>query len=162
MVKDPQVKAEGAEPGVGEPGQPDKLPTNSVIIPPSRTRLSVTAKCRSPAPGGAGASWWPGGGAEPACTIIGLGCSCGQLDPAASDSTDVLAEERRRPKWRYTPLKASGGWRGFDDLVSSATLRSFPDNLPQAREAQRRSRVVASFGHGTQRVEIRKVRGSPL
>jgi hypothetical protein len=54
------------------------------------------------------------------------------------------------------------GWREFDYLVSTATLRSFPDNLPQAREAQRRSRVVASFGRGAQRVEIRKVRGSPL
>jgi hypothetical protein len=54
------------------------------------------------------------------------------------------------------------GWREFDYLVSTATLRSFPDSLPQAREAQRRSRVVASFGRGTQRVEIRKVQGSPL
>jgi hypothetical protein len=54
------------------------------------------------------------------------------------------------------------GWREFDYLISTATLRSFPDSLPQAREAQRRSRVVASFGRGTQRVEIRKVQGSPL
>jgi Dolichyl-phosphate-mannose-protein mannosyltransferase len=54
------------------------------------------------------------------------------------------------------------GWREFDYLVSTATLRSFPDSLPQAREAQRRSRVVASFGHGSQRIEIRKVQGSPL
>jgi Dolichyl-phosphate-mannose-protein mannosyltransferase len=54
------------------------------------------------------------------------------------------------------------GWREFDYLVSTATLRSFPDSLPQAREAQRRSKVVASFGRGSQRVEIRKVRDSPL
>jgi hypothetical protein len=54
------------------------------------------------------------------------------------------------------------GWREFDYLVSTATLRSFPDNLPQARQAQRRSKVVVTFGHGTQRVEIRKVQGSPL
>jgi hypothetical protein len=54
------------------------------------------------------------------------------------------------------------GWREFDYLVSSETLRSFPDSLPQARETLRRSRVVASFGRGTQRVEIRKVQGSPL
>jgi hypothetical protein len=54
------------------------------------------------------------------------------------------------------------GWREFDYLISTATLRSFPDSLPQAREAQRRSRVVASFGRGAQRVEIRKVQGSPL
>jgi hypothetical protein len=54
------------------------------------------------------------------------------------------------------------GWREFDYLVSTATLRSFPDSLPQARETLRRSRVVASFGRGTQRVEIRKVQDSPL
>jgi hypothetical protein len=54
------------------------------------------------------------------------------------------------------------GWRDFDYLVSTATLRSFPDSLPQAREAQRRSTVVATFGRGTQRVEIRKVQGSPM
>lgn len=44
------------------------------------------------------------------------------------------------------------GWREFDYLVSTATLRSLPDSLPEAREAQRRSRVVASFGRGSQRV----------
>jgi hypothetical protein len=54
------------------------------------------------------------------------------------------------------------GWREFDYLVSTATLRSFPDNLPQAHEAQRRSSVVTSFGHGSQRVEIRKVQGLPM
>jgi Dolichyl-phosphate-mannose-protein mannosyltransferase len=54
------------------------------------------------------------------------------------------------------------GWREFDYLVSTATLRSFPDNLPEAREAQRRSKVVVTFGHGAQRVEIRKVQGSPM
>ena len=54
------------------------------------------------------------------------------------------------------------GWREFDYLVSTATLRSFPDGLPQAREAQRHSSVVATFGRGAQRVEIRKVQGSPL
>jgi hypothetical protein len=54
------------------------------------------------------------------------------------------------------------GWREFDYLVSTVALRSFPESLPQAHEAQRRSKVVASFGRGTERVEIRKVQGSPL
>jgi hypothetical protein len=53
------------------------------------------------------------------------------------------------------------GWREFDYLVSTATLRSFTDTLPQAREAQRRSRVVASFGRGTQRDEAAKSRAHP-
>jgi hypothetical protein len=54
------------------------------------------------------------------------------------------------------------GWRDFDYLVSTATLRSFPDSLPQVAETQRHSQVVATFGRGTQRVEIRKVQGSAV
>jgi hypothetical protein len=54
------------------------------------------------------------------------------------------------------------GWREFDYLVSTGTLRNFPDSLPQVREALRRSKAVAGFGHGTERVEIRKLQGSPL
>jgi hypothetical protein len=53
------------------------------------------------------------------------------------------------------------GWRDFDYVVSAATLRAFPDRLPQVSEAVRHSRVVAYFGHGADRVEIRKIRGSP-
>jgi hypothetical protein len=54
------------------------------------------------------------------------------------------------------------GWREFDYLISTATLRSFPDDLPQVAETQRHSRVVASFGRGIERVEIRKIQGSPV
>jgi hypothetical protein len=54
------------------------------------------------------------------------------------------------------------GWRDFDYLVATATLRSFPDDLPQVAETQRHSRVVATFGRGTERVEIRKIQGSPV
>jgi hypothetical protein len=54
------------------------------------------------------------------------------------------------------------GWRDFDYVVSAATLHAFPDRLPQVAEAVRHSRVVASFGHGAERVEIRKVQGSQV
>jgi hypothetical protein len=54
------------------------------------------------------------------------------------------------------------GWRDFDYVVSAATLRAFPDRLPQVAEAVRHSRPVASFGHGAERVEIRKIQGSPV
>jgi hypothetical protein len=54
------------------------------------------------------------------------------------------------------------GWRDFDYVVSAATLRAFPDRLPQVAEAVRHSRPVASFGHGYERVEIRKIQGSPV
>jgi hypothetical protein len=35
--------------------------------------------------------------------LIGLACSCRQLIPQHPDSTDVLAEKRRRPNRRYIP-----------------------------------------------------------
>jgi hypothetical protein len=54
------------------------------------------------------------------------------------------------------------GWREFDYLVSTATLRSFPGDLPRVAETQRHSRVMATFGRGIERVEIRKVQGSPV
>jgi hypothetical protein len=54
------------------------------------------------------------------------------------------------------------GWREFDYVVSAATLRRFPDSLPQVAEALRHSHVVATFGRGAERVEIRKVEGSPV
>jgi hypothetical protein len=55
-----------------------------------------------------------------------------------------------------------GGWREFDYVVSTATVRGFPEHLPQVAEALRHSQVAASFGRGSGRVEVRKVRGSPV
>jgi hypothetical protein len=54
------------------------------------------------------------------------------------------------------------GWRDFDYVVSASTLRAFPDRLPEVSQAVRNSRPVASFGSGSERVEIRKIEGSPL
>jgi Dolichyl-phosphate-mannose-protein mannosyltransferase len=54
------------------------------------------------------------------------------------------------------------GWREFDYVVSASTLRRTPDNLPQVADALRHSTVVTTFGHGSERVEIRKVEGSPV
>ncbi|HZD00039.1 MAG TPA: glycosyltransferase family 39 protein [Actinomycetes bacterium] len=54
------------------------------------------------------------------------------------------------------------GWRDFDYLVSAVTLRRIPDSLPQVAKAMRHSRTVAAFGRGDERVEIRKVQGSPV
>jgi hypothetical protein len=54
------------------------------------------------------------------------------------------------------------GWREFDYVVSTATVRGFPEHLPQVAEALRHSEVVATFGRGPGRVEIRKVQGSPV
>jgi hypothetical protein len=49
------------------------------------------------------------------------------------------------------------GWRDFHFVMSTASLRGFPDSLPQVAQALRNSRVVATFGRGSERVEIRRV-----
>jgi hypothetical protein len=54
------------------------------------------------------------------------------------------------------------GWREFDYLVATPTMRGFPERLPQVGEALRHSEVAATFGSGTGRVEVRKVQGSPV
>ena len=54
------------------------------------------------------------------------------------------------------------GWHEFDYVVSASTLRRTPDSLPQVADALRHSTVVTTFGHGSERVEIRKVQGSPV
>jgi hypothetical protein len=54
------------------------------------------------------------------------------------------------------------GWREFDYLVATPTMRGFPEHLPQVAEALRHSEVAATFGSGTGRVEVRKVQGSPV
>jgi len=54
------------------------------------------------------------------------------------------------------------GWREFDYLVATPTMRGFPEHLPQVAEAMRHSEVAATFGSGTGRVEVRKVQGSPV
>jgi Dolichyl-phosphate-mannose-protein mannosyltransferase len=54
------------------------------------------------------------------------------------------------------------GWREFDYVVSTPTLRGFPESLPRVAETLRHSKVAATFGRGSQRVEIRIVQGSPV
>jgi Dolichyl-phosphate-mannose-protein mannosyltransferase len=50
-----------------------------------------------------------------------------------------------------------GGWRDFDYVVSSEYVRSTIKLVPQTGEAIRHSRVVAQFGRGPKRVEIRRI-----
>ncbi|MFL5825722.1 MAG: ArnT family glycosyltransferase [Thermoleophilaceae bacterium] len=49
------------------------------------------------------------------------------------------------------------GWRQFDYVVSSQMMRT--DRTADVRAALRSSHLVAGFGKGTSRVEIRRVRG---
>ena len=55
------------------------------------------------------------------------------------------------------------GWRAFDYAISTRVIRSAlqqnPNGLQQVRLALQHSRVVATFGHGGDRVEVRKIVG---
>jgi hypothetical protein len=49
------------------------------------------------------------------------------------------------------------GWRDFDYIVSTLGMRSDIGQVPETREALRHSRVVAGFGDGPLRIEIRAI-----
>jgi hypothetical protein len=50
-----------------------------------------------------------------------------------------------------------GGWRDFDYIVSTQAVRSTLKLTPTTARALDHSRVIAQFGHGTQRIEIRAI-----
>jgi cellulose synthase/poly-beta-1,6-N-acetylglucosamine synthase-like glycosyltransferase/4-amino-4-deoxy-L-arabinose transferase-like glycosyltransferase len=49
------------------------------------------------------------------------------------------------------------GWRNFDYVISTAAVRITMNRTPTTAEAISHSRVVAQFGHGYPRVEIRAI-----
>ena len=49
------------------------------------------------------------------------------------------------------------GWRSLDYIVSTPTLRQDPDSLPTVEDALTHSTVIASFGSGTDLIQIRKI-----
>ncbi|KAA9108400.1 ArnT family glycosyltransferase [Microbacterium rhizomatis] len=52
---------------------------------------------------------------------------------------------------------APNGWRDYDYVITTDSMRTFPTDLPTVQEATTNSVVVASFGEGAQQVEIRFV-----
>jgi hypothetical protein len=54
---------------------------------------------------------------------------------------------------RYFPL----GWREFDYIVSTEAMRDTDSYLPNTAQALAHSHVVASFGRGPQRIEVRAI-----
>jgi 4-amino-4-deoxy-L-arabinose transferase-like glycosyltransferase len=50
-----------------------------------------------------------------------------------------------------------GGWRDVDYIVSTPAVRQDPGSLPTVATLLRKSTVIASFGPGDARIEIRKV-----
>jgi len=50
-----------------------------------------------------------------------------------------------------------GGWRDFDYVVSTEAVRSTTEQTPTTARALEHSRVVAQFGEGAQRIEVRAI-----
>ncbi len=55
--------------------------------------------------------------------------------------------------------KFPGGWRSFQYIVSTEILRTTNYNVPSVKAALEHSRVVAQFGTGRKRIEIRRIQG---
>jgi 4-amino-4-deoxy-L-arabinose transferase-like glycosyltransferase len=72
--------------------------------------------------------------------------------------------QRERVLWFYkvdldpaVSARLPDGWRDVDLIVSSPALRQAPNNLPTVRAILAHSTVVATFGAGDGRIEIRRV-----
>ncbi|WP_050720800.1 ArnT family glycosyltransferase [Microbacterium sp. GCS4] len=53
--------------------------------------------------------------------------------------------------------QSPNGWRDADYVVTTDSMRTFPGAFPQVQEAIDNSVVVATFGSGTQAVDVRRV-----
>jgi 4-amino-4-deoxy-L-arabinose transferase-like glycosyltransferase len=54
------------------------------------------------------------------------------------------------------------GWKDSDYVITTNSMRTFPDGFPQVRKAIDNSIVVASFGSGIQQVDIRRINAGGL
>jgi hypothetical protein len=52
------------------------------------------------------------------------------------------------------------GWRDFDYIVSTDGMRVTTNQTPNTAAALTHSRVLATFGRGQQRIEIRAITGA--
>lgn len=52
---------------------------------------------------------------------------------------------------------APDGWRDYDYVITTDSMRTFPTEFPTVRQAIDNSVVVASFGEGAQKVDVRLV-----
>ncbi|MGI4896752.1 MAG: hypothetical protein ACRYF3_16725, partial [Janthinobacterium lividum] len=62
--------------------------------------------------------------------------------------------------WYYKPdtdQAVTKGWQNYDWIITSDSVRSDPTSFPTVRGALENSRVVAVFGQGDRRVEIRRI-----
>ena len=49
------------------------------------------------------------------------------------------------------------GWRDSDYIITTDSMRTFPEQFPQVNEALDNSEIVASFGSGPQSVDVRRI-----
>ena len=52
------------------------------------------------------------------------------------------------------------GYRDFNYLVATQVMRALAYQVPQTQQALKHSRVVAAFGTGPERIEVRRIDGS--
>lgn len=79
---------------------------------------------------------------------------------------DLVRQGRQRSDviWYYkldtdpaVQKQSPQGWRNSQYVVTTESMRTFPDGFPQVSRAIANSVVVASYGSGAQRVDIRQI-----
>ncbi|OMH33084.1 hypothetical protein BGP79_05880 [Tersicoccus sp. Bi-70] len=58
--------------------------------------------------------------------------------------------------------QSPNGWKDSDWIITTDSMRTFPDQFPQVKAAIANSTVVASFGSGQQRVDVRQIHAEGL
>ncbi|MGG7509799.1 ArnT family glycosyltransferase [Plantibacter sp. YIM 135249] len=53
--------------------------------------------------------------------------------------------------------KSPNGWRDSDYIVTTDSMRTFPTTFPEVKGAIENSELIATFGSGTQAVEVRRI-----
>jgi len=53
--------------------------------------------------------------------------------------------------------QSPNGWRDSDFIITTDSMRTFPDSFPEVQNALENSVVVAEFGEGVQAVEVRQI-----
>ena len=49
------------------------------------------------------------------------------------------------------------GWRDSDYIITTSSIRTLPEEFPQITEALQNSETIASFGTGSQQVDVRRI-----
>ncbi|MBI5161056.1 MAG: glycosyltransferase family 39 protein, partial [Micrococcales bacterium] len=84
---------------------------------------------------------------------------------------DLVRQGRERSDviWYYkldtdpaVARQSPDGWRDSDYIVTTDSMRSFPDAFPQVQKAIDNSVVVASYGTGLRRVDVRQIQPAGL